>query len=160
MPKRRFRRVTVLSLVLGAAAGLAACTAALQDPKTVKREPLPNPMNREQILARLDGNTIYRSGIAGLARWEYASLHAKSGRISARRWWSGGDDRAKGSWRITSDDLYCRRFDNFWARGELGCFRVYDASGSGEVIFDHVSGNQGDSFRYRYKVLAGNPYKL
>ena len=73
---------------------------------------------------------------------------------------SGGDDRAKGSWRITSDDLYCRRFDNFWARGELGCFRVYDASSSGEVIFDHVSGNQGDSFRYRYKVLAGNPYKL
>lgn len=160
MLERFVRRGAGAILVLGLAGGLAACASALQAPGTAKREPLPFPLKRDQIMSRLDGNTIFRSGIKGLARWQYASLHTRSGRLSARRWWQGGDARARGNWRVTSDDLYCRRFHNFWAGGKLGCFRVFDSPADGSIILDHVSGHQGDSYRYRYKVLAGNPYSL
>ena len=147
-------RMALAALLLGGAA--AACDPVdMVDPK-----PLPVPMAASDITARLAGNTLYRSGWRGVVNWEYASHHSPDGRMAARVSWLGGEEAAQGRWKIDDNGLYCRTWSNHWAKGKEGCFRVYQSPGDGEVIFDHVSGEPGDSTRYEYSVLAGDPYGL
>ena len=125
-----------------------------------KIEAIPLPLSGEEVKSRLAGNSVYRKGMRGLARWQYASHHSADGALSAKTWWLGGADVAQGHWEVSEDGTYCRRWFNHWANGEEGCFRVFASSTNGSLIFDHVSGNAGDSKRYDYQVLVGNPYSL
>ena len=145
---------------LAAAVMLSVLSGCNPPDVTAEREALPLPLSRSQIIERLTGNTVYRKTWRGLANVQYASRHGDDGTLSAKSWWLGGDDRAKGTWVVHSDDTYCRRWLNHWAKGEEGCFRVFDSPSDGSLIFDHVTGNPGAAPRYTYSVLAGNPYSL
>lgn len=112
------------------------------------------------IAKRIQGNTLYREAWQGAAKLRYVSHHRTDGTMTARFWWFGGDEQATGTWVVTEDGLYCRQWSNWWADGKRGCFSVAEATKDGTLIFDHVNGAAGDSVRYRYKVLAGNPHRL
>ena len=71
---------------------------------------------------------------------------------------SGGEEVVSGVWEVTSDDLYCRTWENHWGGGKRGCFR---ASQGGEAfVFDYVSGASGGAERYVYRWQPGNPHGL
>lgn len=63
---------------------------------------------------------------------------------------------AAGAWRVSEDDgLYCRTWNNGWAEGREGCFRV---TRNGDALtFDHVSGAAGEAASYTYSLGEACP---
>ncbi len=125
---------------------------------TAEDESAFTPLSGSEVRETLGGNSLYREGGDLLRSWEYVGLLREDGTLSARVWWSGGEEFADGVWEVTEDDLYCRTWNNNWGDGERGCFRVSKAEQT--LAFDHVSGSRGDADRYTYRFLPGNPYGL
>ena len=113
-----------------------------------------------ELERQLIGNSLYRRGWTGAAKFQFASHHSPDGTMSAKSWWFGGAEQTVGRWRVTEDGLYCRTWNNFWAQGKEGCFSVAQSTEDGRLIFDHVDGHPGSHKRYIYQVLVGNPHRL
>lgn len=142
------------TLLLGVLLGLAGCAAWPRVGSDAQFEPVA----ASTLSDLLAGHTLYRRGTRLFSTWEYANLHQADGVMTAKVWWSDGEERVEGRWNITADGLYCRTWQNHWGDGKAGCFRM---SWEGDfLIFDHVSGTRGDADRYVYQRQPGNPYGL
>lgn len=108
------------------------------------------PLNAEQIRAAVTGSPLTRCGRVLLGQWRYTGRHSGDGSMTALVLAGETRDEATGTWRATDDGLYCRAWNNNWAQGREGCFRV-TRSGD-KLTFDHVSGAPGEAKRYTYRL--------
>lgn len=138
--------VAVVSGCLNQATGRTGAPARFVQPAEVERQ--------------LVGNTLYRQGWRGAAKFRFASAYNDDGTMTAKSWWFGGETKTTGRWWFNDEGLYCRAWDNRWSEGKEGCFSVSQSADDGRLIFDHVSGMPGSHRRYVYQVLAGNPHRL
>lgn len=139
---------------------IVASMAGCMPHKGTLQAPPAQPVQAVQLEQHLVGNSLYRQGWKGAAKFRFASHHNADGTMSAKSWWYGGDQKTTGQWYISDDGLYCRTWDNYWAEGQEGCFVVAQSISDGRLIFDHVRGLPGSNRRYVYQVLAGNPHRL
>ena len=137
-------------------ASMSACLPHQGAQKTVIAEPVQAASLQQQLV----GNSLFRQGWRGAAKFRFASHHHADGTVSAKSWSFGGETKTTGQWYISDDGLYCRTWDNFWAEGKEGCFSVMKSPNDGRLIFNHVRGLPGSDRRYVYQVLAGNPHSL
>ena len=141
-------RVSVLSVAIL----LSGCQSGSARAPDEAQQALPV----SELHTTLVENALSRSGGPMWSRWEYAEVHRRDGTMTGRVSWPGGTEVAEGVWEISADGLYCRTWANHWAEGSRGCFRT---SRDGVLlVFDHVSGAQGDQDRYVYRVVPpGEP---
>ena len=140
--------------------GVMAIVAALAGCLPQQKQTIARIVQPSELTKKLIGNSLFRQGWRGAAKFRFSSHHRADGTMSARSWWFGGDQRTTGTWYVSDDGLYCRTWDNLWAEGKEGCFTVAQAAEDGSLIFDHVRGLPGSDKRYVYQVLLGNPHKL
>ncbi|MEQ8586420.1 MAG: hypothetical protein RLO01_14000 [Thalassobaculaceae bacterium] len=139
-PTRR-GSVSAFVTVCGVAALLAGCAGERSASGT---------LSAEEIRQTVVRNPLTRCSSILLGAWRYTARHVRDGRMSAVVLAGQTREDATGAWRVTSDDLYCRTWDNDWAGGREGCFRVSRADDT--LVFDHVSGAAGESQRYTYRL--------
>ena len=123
------------------AATLAACAAPETGPKV---------LSAHEIRQTVTGSALSRCGSRLLGPWQYTARHRRDGSMEAVVLAGSKREDATGTWRVTGDDLYCRTWNNGWAQGREGCFRV---TRSGDTLtFDHVSGAAGESASDTYTM--------
>jgi hypothetical protein len=67
-----------------------------------------------------------------------------------------GQERARGTWEVLPEGLFCRRWQNDWAGGDLGCAQVYKR-GDSDLFVSEVAGERREIRRTR---RPGNPLGL
>ncbi len=107
-------------------------------------------LTSEEIRAAVTRSALTRCGKALLGQWRYTGRHSKDGTMTGLVLAGETREEATGVWRVTADNLYCRTWNNRWADGREGCFRV---TRTGEALtFDHVTGAAGEATSYTYAL--------
>lgn len=128
-----FAIIVCLGLVLGGCAG---------------PDKGPKVLTADEIRQAVTRTPLTRCGSVLLGQWRYTGRHSRDGTMSAVVLAGAKREDATGSWHVTGDDLYCRTWNNDWAEGREGCFRV---TRSGDALtFDHVGGAPGEATSYTY----------
>lgn len=121
-------------------------------PAAAKPRPAaPQALGAREVRALLTGNSVY----AASAEVKFAALHAADGRLRGKAWAGDGTATGAGSWKIEADGRYCRKWDNGWAGGEWGCFRLYRQGNA--VTMEKVSGAGANG---SMTLVPGNAYGL
>ena len=146
-----------LILLGGVIAALSACETT-PDRRTVAKNEIEasgqSPMTAEQIKTALVGNTEYSKGVDEGTPWEWTGYHREDGTMSGRSWWEGGKESDTGTWEVTEDNLYCRKWDKHWGKAQRGCYKMYRLA-ENRLGAEAVSGSAkaGTS-----ELIMGNPY--
>ena len=132
--------------------------------KTAKQSAPPVPTMQPAILqakaAALEAddvrnvllaNSLYASG-GGL---EFAAIHKADGEMIGRSWTTEDTKQGDGEWRIEADGTYCRKWNNEWADGAWGCFKVVRQDSKLELKRVSGAGADGDMI-----LVPGNAYGL
>lgn len=134
-------------------AGVAFLTLAVASCATP--ETGPTVLSAPEIRQTVTGNALTRCGSQLLGQWRYTGRHMRDGTMEAVVLAGARREDAAGIWRVTDEGLYCRTWNNAWAQGQEGCFRVIRSGQS--LIFDHVSGAAGEATRYTYRLGEACP---
>jgi hypothetical protein len=102
----------------------------------------------QQVLA---GNSVYLGG----AEQKFAAHHASDGSLKGKAWTGDGTQSGAGAWKINEDGTYCRKWDNGWAGGQWGCFKVYRKGNA--LTMERVSGAGANG---QMTLVPGNAYGL
>jgi len=112
--------------------------------------PEQGALTADQIRQTVTVNPLTRCGSVLLGQWRYTGRHGRDGTMTGLVLAGESREEAAGTWRVTTDGLYCRTWNNTWAEGREGCFRVTRAGDS--LTFDHVSGAPGEATSYTYTL--------
>ena len=132
--------------------------------KTAKQSAPPVPAMQPAILQAkaavleaddvrnvLLANSLYASG-GGM---EFAAIHKADGEMIGRSWSVEDTKRGDGEWRIDADGTYCRKWNNDWADGAWGCFKIVRQES--KLVLKRVSGAGADG---DMTLVPGNAYGL
>lgn len=135
----------------GGEAGTATAAAAPPPAARPAGAPAARPLGAEEVRVLLAGNSVYASS----AEVRFAALHEPGGGLRGKAWSEGTEDAGRGEWRIEADGRYCRKWDNGWAGGEWGCFRLFRNGNA--LTMQNVSGAGADG---QMVLVPGNAYDL
>lgn len=108
-------------------------------------------LEADEVRRMLTGNSLYAGG-GGL---EFAAIHKPDGAMAGRAWSAEGISQGNGIWRVEADGTYCRKWDNEWADGEWGCFKVMRVDAKLNLQRISGAGTDGDM-----TLVPGNAYGL
>ena len=111
----------------------------------------PAPLTAEEVRALLMGNSLFADGSA----LKFAALHRADGTLKGKAWGSDDPRTGTGTWKVEPDGAYCRKWDNEWAGGEWGCFRVFRQGNA--LIMEHISGAGANG---QMTLVQGNAHEL
>jgi hypothetical protein len=111
-------------------------------------------MTGPEIVAALDGNTIYQTGDG----WKWWGRYTADGKMRGYSEWNGESETADGVWEIDGQGRFCRDWENDWGGRERGC-RAWYREGD-QITYVHQDGSAGNYPDGTVTVMAGNPKNL
>lgn len=144
-----FRARLIAAASVAAALALGACQSSnsVKVADTPAEKTIGGALTGDQIRGVVSGKT----GFGQEERYQWRSFYAPDGRLQGRRWGSWGEERDEGTWEITAENQFCRKWMIKWVKRKRACFEVYK---DGDLIkLLNVDGND-DNFEMR--VLSGN----
>jgi hypothetical protein len=108
-------------------------------------------LSAEEVTSMLTGNSVY----AGDGNFQFAALHEADGALKGKSWNGEVTETGTGNWKVEASGAYCRKWENSWAGGEWGCFKVFRHGN--ELTMERVSGAGANG---EMTLVAGNAYKL
>lgn len=160
---KQARRILAAAVVAAAMAGCSANAPELGEApqkakKTRNADAGAKPkaeetvaLNAQEVRSALAGNSIYATG----TDLKFAALHNADGTLKGKAWTGESTDTGTGAWKIDEKGQYCRKWDNAWAGGEWGCFKVYRQGDA--LMMERVSGAGANGKR---NIVPGNAYGL
>jgi hypothetical protein len=130
---------------------LAQAATGVKAKPNIATGPQRQALGASELSAALSGNSVY----ADASGQKFAAMHGAGGQLKGKAW-SGDDGQSgAGSWKVEKDGTYCRKWDNGWAGGQWGCFKVYREGNA--LTMERVSGAGASG---QMTLVPGNAYGL
>ena len=134
------------------AAGTARGTPQIAREKPpIASGPPAEALSSEEVSSLLAGNSVY----AGGSGFQFAALHQDGGALKGKSWSGDATDTGAGNWKVEQNGAYCRKWNNSWAGGEWGCFKVFRKGNA--LTMERVSGAGANG---KMTLVEGNAYGL
>ncbi|HSM19119.1 MAG TPA: hypothetical protein VK844_01955 [Hyphomicrobiales bacterium] len=125
--------------------------AAVAEPPRIAGVSTAGALSADEITVLLTGNSLYSGG----SGFRVAALHQSDGALKGKTWSGEDTETGTGRWRVEPDGSYCRKWDNGWAGGEWGCFKLFRQDNA--LTLERVSGAGANS---QMTLVQGNAYDL
>lgn len=130
-------------------------TASASGTARAQQQTAGNPpaaaLSAAEVTSLLTGNSVY----AGDGNFQFAALHQSDGALKGKSWNGEVTETGTGNWRVEPNGAYCRKWENSWAGGEWGCFKVFRDGDS--LTMERVSGAGANG---QMTLVQGNAYDL
>lgn len=113
--------------------------------------PAAKALSRAEVASLLTGNSMY----AADGNFQFAALHQQDGALKGKSWNGEATETGTGSWKVEPDGAYCRKWENAWAGGEWGCFKLFRRGDT--LSLERVSGAGANG---QMTLVQGNAYGL
>ncbi|MDP2620971.1 MAG: hypothetical protein Q8P46_12490 [Hyphomicrobiales bacterium] len=129
----------------------ARAAATASPPPQTASSPPAAALSAAEVTSLLTGNSMY----AGDGNFQFAALHQTDGALKGKTWNGETTETGTGNWRVEPNGAYCRKWENSWAGGEWGCFKVFRHGNA--LTMERVSGNGANG---EMTLVDGNAYDL
>lgn len=129
---------------------MAACTTAQDRMEESGTEPLTKSEVSEMMVG------VTEKGVAPSGS-NYMVYRSAKGEMRGKAWGSWGQDTDVGTYTISSDGLYCSKWQS-WNNGQERCWRVYEDGD--DIVYAGVSGGAKDMEVRKANIVEGNPEDL
>ncbi len=139
-------------LTIAAAACALAVTACSSSPEPEDTNNIPPAQTIEGSLAaeQINGLIAGNTGFGQEQRFQWRTHYASDGTMTGRIWGNFGQERDRGTWQTTGNQL-CRQWSQKWGERKRACFELF--KDGEEIKLINIDGN-ADS--YEMMLVSGN----